>query len=246
MADDSAREVVSPARAVARTGSLCGAFLVLAGAAGSGAGRTLAHDLLWMAVFAGAGLVLAAVAGAVLDRALLPGGMRREIGRGNLAAGIASAGHRIAVGVVAGRCMYGVGVGALAVGAAFVGVGAGTLLVFQLLHRRLTRYADDQEVRGENAAAALSNAGLSVALGVIVGHAAEGTFAGWAASLRGYAVALGLALALYPVRQLLVQRLILRGGRTLDRAIGEDRDHALGAVEGLAYLATALLVTALG
>jgi hypothetical protein len=100
-------------------------------------------------------------------------------------------------------------------------------------------------VRGENCAVGLSNGGLSVALGIIVGHAAEGTFAGWGASLRAYGLALLLALALYPVRQLFVQRLILGGERTLDRAIAQERDLSLGAVEGLAYLATALLVTGL-
>jgi uncharacterized membrane protein YjfL (UPF0719 family) len=235
-----------PARALARTGSLFGAFLIVGGAAsGSGPGEGLAGDLPWIAAFAAAGLVLAAVAGALMDRALLVGGMRREIDRGNLAAGIASAAHRIALGIVTARCMYGVGLAALVVGAAFVAVGVVTLLVFQLLHRRLTTYADDQEVRGGNCAAALSTAGVSVALGVIVGHAAEGTFAGWGTSLRGYGLALLLALALYPVRQLLVQRMILGGGRSLDRAIASEHDHALGAVEGMAYLATALLVTSL-
>jgi uncharacterized membrane protein YjfL (UPF0719 family) len=233
----------APARALARTGALFGACLIVAGAAsGSGAGVSLRSDLPWMAAFAAAGLILAALAGALVDRALLAG-LRREIARGNLAAGITSAAHRIALGVIAARCMYGGDLAALAVGAAFVAVGAATLICFQHLHRRLTRYADDQEVRGGNCAAALSNAGLSVALGVIIGHAAEGNFTGWGASLRAYGLALLLAVALFPVRQLLVQRLILRGERPLDRAIAEEHDHALGAVEGLAYLAVALLVT---
>jgi uncharacterized membrane protein YjfL (UPF0719 family) len=237
---------ISPARALARTGSLFGAFLIVAGAIrGSGHGEHLAADLPWIAAFAAAGLALGVLGGAFLDRALLVGGMRREIARGNIAAGAASASHRIAVGVITARCMYGAEVMSLAIGAAFVAVGVLTLLVFQLLHRKVTRYADDQEVRGENCAVGLSNGGLSVALGIIVGHAAEGTFAGWGASLRAYGLALLLALALYPVRQLFVQRLILGGERTLDRAIAQERDLSLGAVEGLAYLATALLVTGL-
>ena len=71
-----------------------------------------------------------------------------------------------------------------------------------------------------------------------MGHAAEGSFEGWARSLVGYALALLLAVALYPVRQLLVATLILRlpalswRSHALDREIAEKRNAAVGAVEG--------------
>jgi uncharacterized membrane protein YjfL (UPF0719 family) len=132
----------------------------------------------------------------------------------------------------------------------FVGLGAASLIGFQMLHRKLTRYADDEEIRGDNAAAALGNAGLGIALAIIIGHAAEGSYAGWAASLGRYGLALLLAVALYPVRQLLVGWVILGlpislRGHTLDQEIAEKRNTAVGAVEGLTYVATALLVTGL-
>jgi uncharacterized membrane protein YjfL (UPF0719 family) len=222
---------------------------VLAGAlSGSGLGESFRADLPWMAAFAGAGLALAALAGAVLDRAYLPGGMGPELRRGNVAAGITSAAHRVACGIIAGRCLFGADLATLAVGAAFFALGIATLLGFQLLHRKLTRYADDQEIRGDNAAAALSNGGLGLALAIIIGHAADGSFTSWADSLRGYAIALALAAALYPVRQLLVKRVVLglplslRGHR-LDQEIAERRNTVVGAVEGLSYVAVALLVT---
>jgi uncharacterized membrane protein YjfL (UPF0719 family) len=236
---------------LARAGALAGGFLVIAGAvSGSGVGERWSRDLPWMAVFAVAGLVEAALAATLLDHVVLRGGLRREIARGNLAAGLTSAGHRIAAGWVASRCLYGADLGTLAIGAAFLAIGALTLLVFQLLHRSLTHYADDQEIRGGNSAVALSNVGLTLALAIIVGHAAEGSFAGWAASLRAYAGALLLALALYPVRQLVVCRMMLGfslglRGREIDRAIAADRDHVLAGIEGLIYVATAMLVTGL-
>jgi uncharacterized membrane protein YjfL (UPF0719 family) len=242
---------IDPARAIARAGALAGAFLVIGAAAGgSGAGEGLRRDLPWMLAFAAAGLAGAALAAALLDRALLRGGLARELARGNPAAGVTAAGHRIATGVVAAGCLYGADLSTLGIGLAFLAIGTATLLAFQLLHRRLTRYADDEEIRGENSAAALGNAGLTIALAVIVSHAAEGSFTGWAASLRGYALALLLALALYPVRQLLVARWILglpvaMRGRQLDREIAARRNAVVGAVEGLAYLATAVLVTGL-
>jgi uncharacterized membrane protein YjfL (UPF0719 family) len=237
------------ARALARAGALAGSFVVIAAAvSGSGVGDRLTRDLPWMAAFALAGLIEAGWAATMLDRGALRGGLGQEITRGNLAAGLTSAGHRLAAGWVASRCLYGADLRTLGIGAAFVAIASLTLLVFQLLHRRLTHYADDQEIRGGNTAVAVSNVGLTLALAIIVGHAAEGSFAGWAASLRAYAGALLLALALYPVRQLLVCRLLLgfslgMRGHEIDRAIASDRDHVLAGIEGLVYVATALLVT---
>lgn len=248
MADAPAR-VHNPALAILRTGTLLAVFLVVTGAAKGGGGTGLAN-VAWIVLFAGAAVALVVAGATLLDRAFLGSAPGSEIKRGNVAAGLVAASHRVGVAVIAARCLYGGDLPTLLVGAAFVALGVGTLLAFQALHRKLTHYADDQEIRGENTAAALSSAGLTVALAVIVGHAAEGTFQGWGASLRAYAIALLLACALYPVRQLLVSRIILGmplglRARALDRAIVEERSDVCGAVEGLAYLATAVLVTGL-
>ena len=246
-----AKEPVSPARAMARAGAVTGGFFVVGAAlGGSGPGDGLGRDLPWMLLFAAVGLAGALAAAAALDRVLVPTGLRLELARGNVAAGVTSAGHRIAAGVVAGSCLYGADLANLAVGVVFLAIGVATLIGFQVLHRQLTRYADEEEIRGDNVAAALGNAGLGIALAIIVGHAAEGSFDGWAQSLVGYGLALLLAVALYPVRQLLVATLILGlplawRGAPLDQEIAEKRNTVVGAVEGLAYVATALLVTGL-
>ena len=58
-------------------------------------------------------------------------------------------------------------------------------------------------------------------------------------------MAVAWVIALYPVRQILVQSLILgaaptlRGGK-LDAAIAQDRNLGLAALEAATYLATAL------
>jgi uncharacterized membrane protein YjfL (UPF0719 family) len=130
----------------------------------------------------------------------------------------------------------------------FFVLGQTTLHLFVVLFRFLTLYAEDQEIVGENVAAALSYAGAMVAIAMIVGHATEGTFAGWAASLRAYAVALASALLLYPVRQLVVQTLMLRQpfalrGGALDRLVAQERNVGVSAVEAVSYLAAAVLLT---
>jgi uncharacterized membrane protein YjfL (UPF0719 family) len=251
MSADGAVRPHHPARAIFRASGLLAAALVVAAAVqGSGPGTSFAADLPWMALFAISAAALVFLGAMVLDRAFLGAGITAEVARDNVAAALVASSHRVAVAAVASRCLFGADLGTLAIGAVFVALGVATLLVFQILHRRLTHYADDQEIKGQNVAVALSSAGLILALAVIVGHATEGSFHGWGASLRAYCLALLLACGLYPVRQVLVARLILGlplglRGRALDRAIMEERDEICGAVEGLAYLATAFLVTGL-
>jgi hypothetical protein len=120
-----------------------------------------------------------------------------------------------------------------------------------LLFRALTVYDDFEEIVGGNVAAALSYAGITVALALIVGCAAEGSFVSWNVSLRAYGKALLFALALYPVRQLVVQGALLRGGLALrkgrlDEGVGREKDVGLGALEAASYLATAFFVGRLG
>jgi hypothetical protein len=69
-------------------------------------------------------------------------------------------------------------------------------------------------------------------------------------SLKGYGGVLLYLFALYPVRQLLVQSVLLgaplalRGGR-LDAGIAADRNEGLGALEAATYLATSMAIARL-
>jgi uncharacterized membrane protein YjfL (UPF0719 family) len=180
----------------------------------------------------------------LLLRSRLPG----EIARGNVAAGVAAGAHFAATGLVIARCLYGDDVATLGVSVVFFLIAQVTLHLLVILFRTLTLYAEDEEIMGENVAAALSYAGAMLAVAIIVGHAAEGTFEGWGASLRAYVVALASALVLYPMRQFVVQVLMLRQpfalrGGALDRLVAQDRNVGVSAVEALSYVAAALLLT---
>jgi uncharacterized membrane protein YjfL (UPF0719 family) len=204
--------------------------------------------LLCALVFAGAGLVGFLLATALWNRALLRGRLRGELGRGNLAAGIVAAAHAAATGIVAAHTFVADSLANFPVGAIFFVVSVVALVALSLVFRGLTSYADDQEILGENLAAATSYSGLVVALAIIVGHAADGAFIGWLPALRGFAVFLLWAFLLYPVRQVIVGRLLLgfpltaRGG-ALDRAIAQDHDWVVSCVEAAGYLAAALLAS---
>lgn len=244
---------VNVARPLARVGFGIGVAL-LAGVVVDGVLRESddwASGVRASAAYAGVGAVLLWVTGAIASGVFLRGRLRGEIARGNLAAGLVAGGNFVAVGWILQSCFFGRDLRSLAVSATFFLIAVAALIVMQLAYRALTRYADDQEVLGENAASALSYVGVTLALAVIVAHAATGPFLGWAASLRGFGIALLLGVALYPVRQLLVGPLLLglpmrmRGG-ALDRMIAQDRNVPVACVEALAYVATALLATAIG
>ena len=238
------------ARAVLDAGSVLGVF-ILSGAlvtgAGLGEGESLPGELKWLVIYAGLAGVLFFVTARLGSRLLLRGGLRAQLEKNNLAAAVAVAGHTVATAVLVAANIAGDGLEMIGVSLAFFALSQLTLHGFVVLFRTLTSYDDAAEIEGGNVAAALSYAGITVGLAIIIGHAAEGSFEGWGASLRGYAKALVFCASLYVVRQFVVQT-ILCGARPtlwkgpLDRAIGQDRNFGLAALEAAAYLGTALLL----
>ena len=200
--------------------------------------------------FTASGLCALGLVTALWNRALLRGRMRAELDRGNLAAGIVAGAHCVGAGIVASHCFAADELANLPIGAAFFVAAEIALVLLSLGFRALTDYADDQEILGENRAAAISYSGVVVALSLIVGHAAGGAFLGWLPALREFALFLLWALLLYPVRQVVVARWLLglplawRGG-ALDHAVAREHDLVASCVEATGYLAAALLATGL-
>lgn len=239
------------AHALLQVGQVLGVFLISGSVvAGSAQGESVAWDALWVAAHGIAALVLLVLFGSLGVRVLLRARLQAEVARGNTAAGLAAGAHYLATGILVSRAVVGSDLASLGVSLVFFVLAQLTLHLFVMLFRTLTVYDDAEEILGENLAAALSYAGATVALSLIIGHAVEGTFIGWGASLRGYALALAFALALYPVRQFFVQTLLLgarftlRGGR-LDQGIAAERNLGMGMLEAVSYLAAAFLVTRL-
>lgn len=178
----------------------------------------------------------------------LQAGMRAN----NTGAGIVAAGAYIGLGqVLAGAASADSEGGSWATTVVFLAVGLTAFVAVSRLYRRLTRYDDDAEIARGNIAAALGYAGLLVAVGMIAGHAIEGTFLGYATSLRLTAQAMGLVALLYVVRQFLVQGILLGGGfrlagGRLDDEIAIDRNVGAGAVEAAAYVGAAIVALRIG
>ena len=244
-------EAGNVARSLLQVGHVLGVVLIAGSVvAGVVRGESVGADVGWAAAFGLSGLGLLALTGRVGVRLLLRARLPAEIDRGNAAAGVAAAGHYVATAVVIAHAFGGSGLADLGLSLTFFAVAQLTLHLFVALFRALTTYDDGEEVLQENLAAALSYAGATVAVALLVGRAAEGTFVGWGPSLRSYATTVAEGLVLYPVRQLVVQGLILgarptlRGGR-LDEGIANERNVGMGALEGVSYVAVALLLNRL-
>src|SRR5215813_2915030 len=167
------------AEALVAAGHLLGTFLIVASAlAGCATGQDLVADIAWTALFGGTGVILLALLGRVGTDLILGARLGPEIARGNAAAGMAAASHQLASGILIASCLYGRDLAGFGVSLSFFALAQITLHLFVIAFRALTVYGDREEILAENLAAALSYAGVTVALALIIGHAAEGTFLG--------------------------------------------------------------------
>ena len=239
------------ARHLLDVGQVLGVFMVSAAAVRNCVhGQDLTTDILGALGFGTLGLLLIAIMGRLGTQLLLRSALPAEISRGNIAAGLAAGSHYTATGIVAAHAIAGSKLRDVGLSLLFFVIAMAALWAFVTLFRALTTYDDAEQIRGENLAASLSYAGVSIAVAIIVGTALDGDFVSWEVSLKGFGSILALALALYPVRQLFVQSLLLgaplalRGGR-LDTGIGTDRNEGMGALEAVSYIAAALSVARL-
>lgn len=240
----------NPASLLAR-GAEVVAALMIAGAVVRGAvqGQDFVADLQWTAVYAVAAAVVQVTLVAAGLRLMVAGALPTLLAQGNLAAGLLAAGQDLATALVVGHAVTGNGWAALPPGLAFALIGWLAMQLLVMGFRALTPWDDAEHVRDGNAAAAVSAAGLVLAVGLLVSHATAGEFDGWAASLRAFGETCVFAVLLVPVRWLLVQALLLRGGLqlrhgTLDQLVGQQRNLGAAALEAAGYIGTALALRA--
>jgi len=213
-------------------------------------GTDMMRDALVALVFGVAGLVLIQVVGHAASRLLLRGRLRSELDRGNVAAGIAAGSHYVAIGLFASRAVAGSDLHGLGLSVAFFAIAQVTHMTFLMLFRALTVYDDSEQIEGDNVAAAISYAGVTIAIALVIGRALEGDFEGWKVSLKGFGLLALWVLALYPIRQVIVQGLLLgkqpclRGG-AFDDAIVQERNVGMAAMEAGTYVAAALAISRL-
>lgn len=239
------------ATALAETGYLLAIFIVGAGVTQNCVhGESVAKDAMWCAIFAGVGFLLLELTGIAGTRLLLSRRLRAALERGNEAAGVAAACHYVATGLIIGKAVAGSDLHGLGLSLIFFLLAQVAQQTIVGLFRLLTTYDDSEQIEGENLAAAVSYGGVSIGVALIVSRALEGDFVDWPSALAGFGTMVATTLIMFPVRQLLVQTLVLgarpslRGG-ALDLAVGRDRNVGAAALEAATYVGTALLIALL-
>jgi uncharacterized membrane protein YjfL (UPF0719 family) len=208
-------------------------------------------DVKGVAAYGIGGIIAMAVAGVIFEQysRLVGAPLREEIAAGNLSAGIIDGAIFFASSQIVAGALSGDG-GSIVPTIVFWALGVVALIVFTHIFRSLTSYNDAESVKSNNVAAALGCAGLIIAIGIMSGNAVSGNFTGYTQGFRDFGLMMLATVALYPVRQIVVQMLFLGGGFSfrngrLDHEIAQDRNVGAGVLEAVGYIATALVVTRL-
>jgi uncharacterized membrane protein YjfL (UPF0719 family) len=239
-------EYDNPAMGIAIAGYLFGVFWTVTVLLGN-LSYELLPDLLGVLLYGGVGIVLLTVVALATCRVFLGMGIQEQLAARNVAAAIVVAGVYIATSLTYSGTLSGEG-GGFWIMLLFFLLGQLALLGITYAFRWLTSYDDVQEIAAGNMAAALALTGLLIAVGLIVRRAVSGEYIGFLPSLGGFLLALLLALVFYPVRQVLVQWILLGGpmhwhASLLDSEIARDKNVAVGLLEATAYVTSALFLT---
>jgi uncharacterized membrane protein YjfL (UPF0719 family) len=236
----------NPAMGIAIAGYLFGVFwtvtVLLANLS-----YELLPDLLSVLLYGGIGIVLLTAVALGTCRVFLGMGIQEQLAARNVAAAIVVASVYIATSLTYSGTLSGEG-GGFWILLLFFLLGQLALLGITYAFRWLTSYDDVQEIAAGNVAAALALSGLLIAVGLIVRWAVAGQYIGFFRSLGSFLLALLLALVFYPVRQVIVQWLLLGGtmhwhNSLLDSEIAHDKNVAAGLLEATAYVTSALFLT---
>ena len=212
---------------------------------------TLSYDILpdivHVLLYGCLGLLLLTAVALGSFRLYLGVNIQEQLAGHNIAAAIVMAAVYIATSLTYSGGLTGEG-GGFWIMLLFFVLGQLALLGITYIFRWLTSYDDVQEIATGNTAAALALAGLLIAVALVVRRAVSGTYTGFPEALGGFLVALWLVVLLYPVRQVIVQWLLLGGpihwrASLLDREIAQDKNIAAGLLEATAYITTALFTT---
>jgi uncharacterized membrane protein YjfL (UPF0719 family) len=236
----------NPAMGIAIAGYIFGVFWTVTVLLGH-LSYELLPDILGVLLYGVVGLLLLTLVALGTCRVFLGTAVQEQLGARNVAAAIVVAGAYIATSLTYSGTLSGEG-GGFWIFLLFFLLGQAALLGIAYAFRWLTNYDDVQEIAAGNVAAALALTGVLIAVGLIVRRAVSGDYAGFWPSLSGFVLALLLVLVLYPVRQVLLQWLLLGGpihwrATLLDYEIAQDKNVAVGLLEATAYITAALFVT---
>ncbi|MDL1975932.1 MAG: DUF350 domain-containing protein [Deltaproteobacteria bacterium] len=231
------------ALALATTGYYSGLVLAIGGVL-VGPSLSIVDDLIDLSIYGLLAIVLVNVSWYVCDKLILfKFKISEELIRDhNQGTGAVSAGMSIASGFIIFGSVQGQG-GSVWTVIVLWAIGQAILILAGLVYEFVTPYNIHDEIEKDNVAAGVSFAGALVAIGAIVGLAAESDFESWAVNLPDYLGYSVLGLALLPVIRLLTDKVLLPTVKLTDEIARQDRPNVGAAyIEAFSYIAAAFII----
>ena len=231
------------ALALAMAGYYFGLVLAIGGGL-VGPGVSIIDDLMDLCIYGLLGIVLVNVSWYICDKLILfRFKVSEELIRDhNQGTGVVSAGVSIASGFIIFGSVQGEG-GSIWTVIGFWAIGQVILILAGLIYNLITPYSIHDEIEKDNVAAGVSFAGALVAIGAIIGFAAESDFESWAINLPDYLGYAALGLALLPLIRLLTDKVLLPTVNLTDEIAGQQKPNVGAAyIEAFSYIAAAFII----
>ncbi len=231
------------ALALAMAGYYFGLVLAIGGAL-VGHGISLIDDLTDLCIYGLLSIILVNASWYICDKLILFKFKISEelIKDHNQGTGAVSAGMSIASGFIIFGSVQGTG-GSIWTVIVFWAIGQIILILAGLIYNLITPYNIHDEIEKDNVAAGVSFAGALVAIGVIVGLAAESDFESWATNLSDYLGYVALGLVLLPLVRLLTDKVLLPTVNLTDEIARQDKPNVGAAyIEAFSYIAAAFII----
>ena len=231
------------ALALAMAGYYFGLVLAIGGGL-VGPGVSIIDDVIDLCIYGLLGIVLVNVSWYICDKLILfRFKVSEELIRDhNQGTGVVSAGVSIASGFIIFGSVQGQG-GSIWTVIGFWAIGQVILILAGLIYNLITPYSIHDEIEKDNVAAGVSFAGALVAIGAIIGFAAESDFESWAINLPDYLGYAALGLALLPLIRLLTDKVLLPTVNLTDEIAGQQKPNVGAAyIEAFSYIAAAFII----
>jgi len=233
----------NPAIALATAGYYLGLILCIGGAL-AGPSHGILEDIIDLFVYGLLGIILLNLSWFICDKLILYKFKTADelIRDQNQGTGAVSFAASIASGLVIFGSISGEG-GNIWTAVAFWTMGQILLILAGLIYNFITPYDIHKEIENDNVAAGVSFAGALIAMGIIVGLAAEGDFDSWSEDFSKFVYISISGLVILPFIRLLTDKVLLPGVRLSDE-IAEQEKPNLGAayIEAFSYITAGLVI----
>lgn len=233
----------NPALALSIAGYYFGLVFCIGGAL-VGPSKGIIEDLIDLGIYGFLSIILINISWFLCDKLILyKFNIKDELIRDhNQGTGAVLCGVSIASGLVIYGAVAGEG-GNIWTAISFWAIGQVILIVSGLIYTLLNSYDVHDEIEKDNVAAGVSFSGALVAIGIIVGLAAETDFESWSEDLPDFIIIVLLGLVLLPVIRFLTDKILLPTVKLTHEIANQEHPNVGAAyIEAFSYIGGAFII----